>query len=33
MIVHDFKNIKALAPDLDMLASLMKKLSQLREEA
>ena len=32
-VVHDFEEINALAPDPDVLTSLRKKLSQLREEA
>jgi hypothetical protein len=32
-VVHNFEEIKALAPDLDVLATLREKLSQLREEA
>ena len=32
-VVHDFEDIKGVAPNLDVLASIGKKLTQLREEA
>ena len=32
-VVHDFKDIKGVAPNLDVLASIGKKLTLLREEA
>ena len=32
-IVHNFDNIKGVAPNLDVLASIGKKLTLLREEA
>ena len=32
-LVHDFKDIKGVAPNLDELASIGKKLTLLREEA
>ena len=32
-VVHNFKDIKGVAPNLDVLASIGKKLSLLREEA
>ena len=32
-VVHDFKDIKGVAPNPDMLASIGKKLTLLREEA
>ena len=31
-VMHDFKNIKGVAPNLDVLTSIGKKLSQFREE-
>ena len=32
-VVHDFENIEGVAPNLDVLASIGKKLTLLREEA
>ena len=32
-VVHDFKEIKGIAPNLDVLTSIGKKLTLLREEA
>jgi hypothetical protein len=32
-VVHDFENIKGVAPNLDVLTSIGKKLIQFREEA
>ena len=32
-VVHDFEDIKSVAPNLDVLASIGKKLTLLREEA
>ena len=32
-VVHDFKDIKGVAPSPDVLASIRKKLTLLREEA
>ena len=32
-VVHDFEEIKGIAPNLDVLASIGKKLTLLREEA
>ena len=32
-VVHDFEDIKGVAPNLDVLASIGKKLTLLREEA
>ena len=31
MVVHDFEDIKGVAPNLDVLASIGKKLTLLRE--
>ena len=32
-VVHDFKKIKGIAPNPDVLTSIKKKLTLLREEA
>ena len=32
-VVHDFKDVKGVAPNLDVLASMGKNLTLLREEA